>query len=83
MFKRQGVPVVMLTGDNTRTAAVSIIDVRAELSSADKAPIVTELKTLGPVPPAATGVLSLAAVVATPGAELTETRSGGSAAPIS
>ncbi|MFD3959685.1 MULTISPECIES: hypothetical protein [Streptomyces] len=54
MFKRQGVRVVMLTGDNTPTAAVSTIDVRAELSSADKARIVTELKTLGrlrPSPP--------------------------------
>ncbi|MFE4537140.1 heavy metal translocating P-type ATPase [Streptomyces scopuliridis] len=54
MLKRQGVAVVMLTGDNSRTAAAiaaaaGITDVRAELLPQDKARIVTELKALGPV----------------------------------
>ncbi|SDJ26196.1 heavy metal translocating P-type ATPase [Nonomuraea jiangxiensis] len=51
---RQGVEVVMLTGDNARTAAAiataaGITDVRAELLPADKARIVTELKARGAV----------------------------------
>lgn len=54
LLKRQGVEVVMLTGDNARTAAAiaaeaGITDVRAELLPADKARIVTELKSRGPV----------------------------------
>ncbi|MEU0164096.1 cation-translocating P-type ATPase [Streptomyces iakyrus] len=54
MLKRQGVEVVMLTGDNARTAAAiaadaGITDVRAELLPEDKARIVTELKARGPV----------------------------------
>ncbi|WP_433511541.1 heavy metal translocating P-type ATPase [Nonomuraea sp. CA-143628] len=53
-LKRQGVEVVMLTGDNARTAAAigaqaGITDVRAELLPTDKAAIVTELKARGPV----------------------------------
>lgn len=53
-LKRQGIEVVMLTGDNARTAAAiaadaGITDVRAELLPADKARIVTELKARGPV----------------------------------
>ncbi|PWK65114.1 cation-transporting ATPase G [Streptomyces sp. CG 926] len=51
---RQGVRVVMLTGDNARTAAAiaaaaGIEDVRAELLPEDKARIVTELQAYGPV----------------------------------
>ncbi|MFF0341290.1 heavy metal translocating P-type ATPase [Kribbella sp. NPDC004875] len=54
MLRNQGVAVVMLTGDNARTAAAigeqaGIEDVRAELLPADKARIVTELKARGPV----------------------------------
>ncbi|MET9817323.1 MULTISPECIES: heavy metal translocating P-type ATPase [unclassified Streptomyces] len=54
MLTRQGVEVVMLTGDNARTAAAiaadaGITDVRAELLPEDKARIVTELKARGPV----------------------------------
>ncbi len=54
MLKRQGVSVVMLTGDNARTAAAiaadaGITDVRAELLPEDKARIVAELRALGPV----------------------------------
>ncbi|MEV7069104.1 cation-translocating P-type ATPase [Streptomyces collinus] len=50
----QGIRVVMLTGDNARTAAAigataGIDDVRAELLPQDKAHIVTELQTQGPV----------------------------------
>ncbi|MFI0820193.1 heavy metal translocating P-type ATPase [Streptomyces sp. NPDC021098] len=53
-LERQGVTVVMLTGDNARTAAAiaadaGITDVRAELLPEDKARIVTELKARGPV----------------------------------
>ncbi|MGW0194105.1 heavy metal translocating P-type ATPase [Nonomuraea sp. NPDC003201] len=53
-LKRQGVEVVMLTGDNARTAAAiaadaGITDVHAELLPADKARIVTELQARGPV----------------------------------
>ncbi|MEV8371566.1 cation-translocating P-type ATPase [Kribbella sp. NPDC056861] len=49
-----GIDVVMLTGDNARTAAAiaaeaGISDVRAELLPADKARIVTELQARGPV----------------------------------
>ncbi|MET9953654.1 cation-translocating P-type ATPase [Streptomyces sp. NPDC006339] len=52
---RQGVRVVMLTGDNARTAAAigaaaGIEDIRAELLPEDKARIVTELRAVhGPV----------------------------------
>ncbi|MFI6908778.1 heavy metal translocating P-type ATPase [Nonomuraea sp. NPDC050394] len=54
MLRRQGIEVVMLTGDNARTAAAiaaqaGLTDVRAELLPADKARIVTELKARGPV----------------------------------
>jgi cation-transporting ATPase G len=54
MLRRQGVSVVMLTGDNARTAAAiaaqaGIEEVRAELSPQDKARIVTELQARGPV----------------------------------
>ncbi|MET9311747.1 cation-translocating P-type ATPase [Kribbella sp. NPDC003505] len=54
MLRSQGVDVVMLTGDNARTAVAigaqaGIEDVRAELLPEDKARIVTELKTRGPV----------------------------------
>ncbi|MGW5191760.1 heavy metal translocating P-type ATPase [Kribbella sp. NPDC004138] len=54
MLRRQGVDVVMLTGDNARTAVAigaqaGIEDVRAELLPEDKARIVTELKSRGPV----------------------------------
>ena len=54
MLRSQGVEVVMLTGDNARTAVAigaqaGIEDVRAELLPEDKARIVTELKTRGPV----------------------------------
>ena len=54
MLRRQGMTVVMLTGDNTRTAAAiagraGIDEVRAELSPADKARIVTDLQHRGPV----------------------------------
>ncbi|TWD73024.1 cation-transporting ATPase G [Kribbella amoyensis] len=54
MLRRQGVEVVMLTGDNARTAAAiaaeaGIADVRAELLPEDKARIVTELQQRGPV----------------------------------
>ncbi|MFF0110164.1 heavy metal translocating P-type ATPase [Streptomyces hirsutus] len=50
----QGIKVVMLTGDNARiaaaiAAAAGIDDVRAELLPQDKARIVTELQTRGPV----------------------------------
>ncbi|SCK26611.1 MULTISPECIES: cation-translocating P-type ATPase [Streptomyces] len=53
-LKRQGIQVVMLTGDNTRTAEAiaadaGITDVRAELLPEDKARIVTELSARGPV----------------------------------
>lgn len=54
-LQRQGVRVVMLTGDNARTAAAighaaGIDDVRAELLPEDKARIVTELRAAhGPV----------------------------------
>ncbi|GAB1818224.1 heavy metal translocating P-type ATPase [Herbidospora sp. RD11066] len=53
-LRRQGVEVVMLTGDNARTAAAiaaaaGITDVRAELLPEDKARIVTELRARGPV----------------------------------
>ena len=53
-LRRQGVSVVMLTGDNARTAAAiaaqaGIEEVRAELSPQDKALIVTELQARGPV----------------------------------
>jgi cation-transporting ATPase G len=53
-LERQGIEVVMLTGDNARTAAAvaaatGITDVRAELLPADKARVVTELKARGPV----------------------------------
>ncbi|MFI6818631.1 heavy metal translocating P-type ATPase [Nonomuraea sp. NPDC050328] len=53
-FRELGVEVVMLTGDNARTAAAiaaqaGITDVRAGLLPADKARIVTELKARGPV----------------------------------
>ncbi|ONI49962.1 MULTISPECIES: cation-translocating P-type ATPase [unclassified Streptomyces] len=51
-LKRQGIQVVMLTGDNTRTAEAiaadaGITDVRAELLPEDKARIVTELSARG------------------------------------
>ncbi|MFI6293867.1 heavy metal translocating P-type ATPase [Nonomuraea sp. NPDC050790] len=54
MLRRQGVEVVMLTGDNARTAAAiaaeaGVTDVRAELLPADKARIVTELRARGAV----------------------------------
>ncbi|MFE2846368.1 heavy metal translocating P-type ATPase [Streptomyces scopuliridis] len=54
MLTRQGVAVVMLTGDNSRTAAAiaaaaGVTGVRAELLPQDKARIVTELKARGPV----------------------------------
>ena len=54
MLHRQGVSVVMLTGDNARTAAAiaaqaGISEVRAELSPQDKAHIVTELQARGAV----------------------------------
>ena len=54
MLRRQGVSVVMLTGDNARTAnaiaaEAGIGEVRAELSPTDKAGIVSELKTRGHV----------------------------------
>lgn len=54
MLRRQGVSVVMLTGDNARTAAAiaaqaGVSEVRAELSPQDKARIVTELQVRGPV----------------------------------
>ncbi|MET9835819.1 cation-translocating P-type ATPase [Streptomyces sp. NPDC006385] len=50
----QGIKVVMLTGDNARTAAAiaaaaGIDDARAELLPQDKARIVTELQARGPV----------------------------------
>ncbi|AWZ05821.1 MULTISPECIES: cation-translocating P-type ATPase [unclassified Streptomyces] len=53
-LKQQGIQVVMLTGDNTRTAeaiaaAAGITEVRAELLPEDKARIVTELQARGPV----------------------------------
>ncbi|MEU1287741.1 cation-translocating P-type ATPase [Kitasatospora sp. NPDC005856] len=53
-LERQGITVVMLTGDNARTAAAvaaqaGIEDVRAELLPEDKARIVTELQVHGPV----------------------------------
>ncbi|WNI26131.1 cation-translocating P-type ATPase [Streptomyces sp. ITFR-16] len=53
-LKQQGIQVVMLTGDNTRTAhaiaaRAGITDVRAELLPEDKARIVTELSARGPV----------------------------------
>ncbi|WP_051760657.1 heavy metal translocating P-type ATPase [Herbidospora cretacea] len=53
-LKRLGVEVVMLTGDNARTAAAigaaaGIADIRAELLPSDKARIVTELKSRGRV----------------------------------
>ncbi len=54
LLRRQGVSVVMLTGDNARTAAAiaaqaGVTEVRAELSPEDKAQIVTELQARGPV----------------------------------
>ncbi|MFI6499897.1 heavy metal translocating P-type ATPase [Nonomuraea typhae] len=54
MLQRQGIEVVMLTGDNARTAAAiaaqaGVTDVRAELLPTGKARIVTELKARGPV----------------------------------
>ena len=54
MLRRQGVSVVMLTGDNARTAAAiaaqaKIGDVRAELSPQDKARLVTDLQARGRV----------------------------------
>ena len=54
LLRRQGVSVVMLTGDNARTAAAiaaqaGVTEVRAELSPQDKARIVTELQSRGPV----------------------------------
>ena len=54
LLRGRGVSVVMLTGDNARTAAAiaaqaGIIEVRAELSPEDKARIVTELQSQGPV----------------------------------
>ena len=54
LLHRHGVSVVMLTGDNARTAAAiaaqaGITEVRAELSPQDKAQIVTELQARGPV----------------------------------
>ena len=54
MLRRQGVSVVMLTGDNARTAAAiaaqaKIGDVRAELSPQDKARLVTDLRARGRV----------------------------------
>ncbi|MDT9701092.1 cation-translocating P-type ATPase [Streptomyces sp. P17] len=53
-LRGQGIKVVMLTGDNARTAAAigaaaGIDDVRAELLPQDKARIVTELQAHGPV----------------------------------
>ncbi|MDX3641875.1 cation-translocating P-type ATPase [Streptomyces sp. MB09-02B] len=53
-LRRQGITVVMLTGDNARTAAAigaaaGIDDVRAELLPEDKARIVTGLRAIGPV----------------------------------
>lgn len=53
-LRRQGMTVVMLTGDNARTAAAiasaaGVTDVRAELLPEDKARIVRDLKTHGPV----------------------------------
>ncbi|EGX58325.1 putative cadmium-transporting ATPase [Streptomyces zinciresistens K42] len=53
-LREQGIAVVMLTGDNARTAAAigaaaGIEDVRAELLPQDKARIVTELQARGPV----------------------------------
>ncbi|MEV6381997.1 cation-translocating P-type ATPase [Streptomyces sp. NPDC051773] len=53
-LRRQGITVVMLTGDNARTAAAigaaaGIDDVHAELLPQDKARIVTELQAIGPV----------------------------------
>ncbi|WP_319346755.1 heavy metal translocating P-type ATPase [Streptomyces microflavus] len=53
-LRQQGIQVVMLTGDNTRTAQAiaadaGITDVRAELLPEDKARIVTELSVRGPV----------------------------------
>lgn len=60
-LRHHGVEVVMLTGDNARTAAAiaadaGITDVRAELLPADKARIVTELKARGPVAMAGDGI---------------------------
>lgn len=54
MLHQRGISVVMLTGDNQRTAAAiasqaGITDVRAELSPQDKATIVTELGRRGTV----------------------------------
>jgi cation-transporting P-type ATPase G len=54
MLRQLGVSLVMLTGDNSRTAAAiaqqaGIEEVRAELSPQDKAAIVTELRRRGPV----------------------------------
>jgi len=53
-LKRQGLRVVMLTGDNHRTAAAiaaqaGVEEVHAELSPQDKARLVTELGVSGPV----------------------------------
>ncbi|WUX20227.1 cation-translocating P-type ATPase [Streptomyces sp. NBC_01439] len=53
-LKQQGIEVIMLTGDNTRTAeaiaaTAGITEVRAELLPEDKARIVTELQARGPV----------------------------------
>ncbi|MER7911979.1 cation-translocating P-type ATPase [Streptomyces sp. NPDC096068] len=53
-LRDRGIGVVMLTGDNARTAAAigaaaGIDDVRAELLPEDKARIVTELRAHGPV----------------------------------
>lgn len=54
MLRRQGVTVVMLTGDNARTATAiagqaGIDEVRAELSPEDKARIVADLQRRSPV----------------------------------
>lgn len=54
LLRRQGMDVVMLSGDNTRTAnaiaaQAGITDVRAELTPQDKAAIVTDLRQHGPV----------------------------------
>ena len=54
MLREHGVAVVMLTGDNARTAAAvaaqaGIEEVRAELSPRDKARLVTDLQHRGPV----------------------------------
>ena len=54
MLRQQGMDVVMLSGDNARTATAiaaqaGITDVRAELSPEDKAEIVAALRRHGPV----------------------------------